>query len=224
MQKESYEIQEEQVFRCPICGSVYETLQEAENCAAMGQWNQKFDTGALLWKWNIFKPSRESRRIVALIPKSVNARYTWTVPSTCCLRTISLFSADSSTYWEICRDIKIMTLSFMDGFDRYRLVPPVRYIRNLPDEKADEIVAVLKAALELRQGELISGGMSIDKDLLALSAFECSEFTHPIRLSSGKVIPPLIDPQFLPQTQLITEKKLYQLEEYIPDLVTELEW
>lgn len=224
MQDAISEIQPKSMFECPICGHTYATLKEAKDCAAMGLWNQTFDTQALLWRWCIFKPQRKYPRIVAIIPKAVKTKYDWGCGQSCYSRAVSIFNAASNDYWNITNSTKVISLSLMEGFDRYRLVPPVQYISGLPDEKADEVMAVLEKAFEVRKKEILHSENPIDAYMLAICAFEFSEFTHPLRLASRKEIPPLIDTSFLPQTRLISGQMLYELEKHIPELAAELEW
>lgn len=218
------EIKATPMFSCPVCGHVYKTEEEARNCAAIGVWNSDFDSAAHLWCWNIFKPSRDFKCIVAIIPEKINPRYDWDCRNVCHSRRVSLFSAFSNDYWVITNQTKIITLGILEGFERYRLIPPVQYMHNIPDEKAAEIAEVLRQAFALRKHEFVDGHMSIARDWEVIAAYEFEEFTRTLRLASGKETPPLLDTSFLPPTSIISSEKFYNLEKYIPELSKELEW
>lgn len=224
MQEIISDIQAKTVFSCPVCGHTYKTEEEARNCADMGVWNKNFDGTSLLWRWNIFKPSRHSPHIVAIIPDVVKTKYTWCGTDSCKRRVVTLFAAFCRNYWAINNQIKIITLGILEGFERYRLIPPVQYMRNIPDEKASEIMEALRQAFILREQEFVEGNMSIAKDWNAIAAYEFDEFVKPLRLTSGKETAPLLDTSFLPATSIISGDKLYHLEKYIPELSAELEW
>lgn len=123
MQEIISDIQAKTVFSCPVCGHTYKT-EEARNCAAMGVWNKNFDTTSLLWRWNIFKPSRHSPSIIAIIPDKVKTKYTWCDTTSCKHRVVSLFVAFCHNFWTITNQTKIITLGILEGFERYHLIPP----------------------------------------------------------------------------------------------------
>lgn len=218
------EIEAVRMFSCPVCGYTYETEEEASSCAAMGLWNKNFDSTDYLWRWNIFKLHRHSPNIVAIIPDKVKTKHTWCDNNSCKRRVVSLFAAFCRNFWTINNQTKIITLDILEGFERYRLIPPVQYMRNIPDEKATEIAEALRQAFASRKHEFVAGHMSIARDWEAIAAHEFKEFMQPLRLASGKEMAPLLDISFLPPTSIISGEKLYNLEKYIPGLFAELEW
>lgn len=225
MQKIISDIQAKPVYVCSVCGHRYGTEEEAKNCADMGLWAKDFDSAAYLWRWNIFKPRIDHPSIVAIIPNGARATFIGHENNPCKQRAVVVFEDAASTkYWTFKSRTKIITLGILEGFEQYRLLPSVQYMRNIPDEKADEIMEVLKRAFMLREQEFVNGGMSIAKDWKALAASEFTEFTCPLWLASGKKTLPSIDTSFLPETSLISGKKLYKLEKYIPELSAKLEW
>lgn len=225
MQKIISDIQAKPVYACSVCGHRYDTMEEAKNCADLGVWAKDFDRAAYLWRWNIFKPRIDHPSIVAIIPNGARATFIGHEINPCKHRAVVVFEdAASIKCWAFHNRTKIITLGILEGFEQYRLIPPVRCMRGIPDAKASEIMEALKRAFMLREQEFVDGGMSIAKNWKALAASEFTEFTCPLWLASGKRMLPFIDTSFLPETRLISGKKLYKLEKYIPELSAKLEW
>lgn len=225
MQEIISDIQAKPVYACSVCGHRYDTMEEAKNCADMGLWVKDFDSAAYLWRWNIFKPRVDHPSVVAIVSNSARASFIGPDNDSCNQRAVVVFEDAASTkYWTFKSRIKIITLGILEGFEQYHLIPPVQYMRNIPDAKVSEIMETLRQAFMLREREFVDGGMSIAKSWNALAASEFVEFTRPLWLASGEKTLPFIDTSFLPETGLISGKKLYKLEKYIPGLSAKLEW
>lgn len=215
------EIRAEEVYPCPFCGKKYATKEEALNCFRAFKWNEEFPVEDYLWKWCIFASPSCPSHVMAIIPSRVDKRYCWSESEICTRRTVSLFNSFGNNYFNIYKDTTVLRLSFMEGFEKYRLLPPVQYMRGIPYEIYVEVKDVLLCALEYRLKEFEDAGIGASKALIALASFEFPEIVSKLTINhTGKYIDVDSDTKvdYLPETKIISGEQLLAIHKYSPEL------
>lgn len=213
--QEKIEIIEKKSYACPFCGRAYATEKEAQTCMASGQWLQDFKDESVLWRWVIL--GNTYGNVCAYIPRKIERKYHWVAGAECIRRCISLFNAFSSSYinatpsdTEYYGEYRILeTLGIAEGYEKYKLVPPVRYIRHeqdIPDNVRSEAEKVLKKAYQVRKKELrqiTNGNQDILEDILIA-------FINPDLAPDPELA------KLLKETELVLDSDLMRLEWCVP--------
>ncbi|MDE7347151.1 MAG: hypothetical protein K2N48_10500 [Muribaculaceae bacterium] len=215
------EIKSRQVFQCPTCGTNHSYREEAEACYNANKWNDSFPEKEHLWKWNIFPSPCCSSHIVAIIPSKVDKSYCWADGTICTERGVSLFNSFGNNYFNVYASTPILVLDFMEAWNRYKLLPPVQYMKGAPSAVHKDIRTVLFYALEERKRELFSASLSIDQMMAAIAAYEFVEFTAPVTAGAEEKYKKLgryLDTSYIPKSKIINGEKLLDVGRYSPEI------
>ena len=199
------------LYTCPICHFSYDSMEDAENCMTAGQALQDFKEEDVLWRWVILENLHGCK--MAYIPRKVDKKYEWTGNPACRMRKISLFNSFSHAYVSVIPgtatiydgyDIREI-LDLMAGWEKYRLVPPLGWMKGMPEEIRKESEKILKLAFSFAKKEL-RDALNGDPDRLEelLAGFRFRDFHYEDE--------PFTEMPLLPETALVTGNSLLSLE------------
>lgn len=218
------EIVTKEIYRCPICGKTHDNMESAEKCVKMGEWLENFQEKDYLWRWNIIfrgenDPCSATLYATAIIPCEINKSYTWTASRVSCMgRPISLFNSFSNSYIDIYRSP--MVVGFVEAFEKYGFLPPVKYMKGMiPEKEAGEMRAALELAFKKRIRELSDSGLKSDDFQKMVPAMEFADFATPIKTGKGELSPVFSLGQAFPKTSIINGEDLFYIKGALYDKI-----
>lgn len=159
-------------WRCPHCGTLYKTEQEAADCVKAREWADAFSAPSLVWKWNICLAGPDAdNRLEALIPGNIlppppKAHIN---PGPCRRESAVLYDCASGRYTSVspvdregCWKL-VETLSITEGYEKYGFVPSAIKSMNwrIPEAVQTEIRDIQAKAFDERLSELKSSGLGL---------------------------------------------------------------
>lgn len=209
------EIEERKSYICPYCRTRFSELSGAESCAKAGRWLENFREGDALWKWCVL--GNKYGNAMAYMPSKIERKYSWAGNPPCRGRVLSFFNSFSNSYASIAPETdpdsgewRIMEiLSIREGFEKYRFVPPARYMGKIPDDARAEIAKVLEDAFVFRKNEIrdaFGGNAAILASQLACLTIPETfggDFGNPADVSKAK------------ETALICGERLLELDKWV---------